>query len=482
AMWKNKVLAPLVKVGREKNLDVSAKVAGGGIHAQAEEPFLWAPFTTDYELYISCHWTCFNSDGSVYNHRAIDYGRVGHDTEIRAADAAHVLRVVESVPRDTNPDGFPYGNYVKLQHPNNYVTIYAHFLTDTIEVKEGDFVEAGDYLGLTDNTGWSTGPHLHFEVRDPDGVRVNPYGDPPSYPDEGGDGCGPGALWARCPPIPYPERHRDNDGDGYTAALGDCDDTNPGIHPGVPERCDGLDNDCDGITDRPWNLGLATDVGNECHRGTGVCRRDGTWECTPDGLATVCNSGIGTPSDERCDSLDNDCDGVTDEDWRRGLSTDLGIACSMLWPGCGGGVTYGEWACTPDGLTSVCNAPALEITSRPEVCNRIDDDCDGFTDNVTDEYLATNHSHCGACFNNCNWDWSCEDGACVSGRCSFDACIEYCDSTVCGTCTTNWTCRGSDAFWMCEYSCYNHIDTDYRITSVRYCLCEYGCEGCEISE
>lgn len=35
-MWKNKVLAPLVKVGREKNLDVSVKVAGGGVHAQAE--------------------------------------------------------------------------------------------------------------------------------------------------------------------------------------------------------------------------------------------------------------------------------------------------------------------------------------------------------------------------------------------------------------------------------------------------------------
>jgi hypothetical protein len=43
----------------------------------------------------------------------------------------------------------------------------------------------------------------------------------------------------------------DRDGDGYTIADGDCDDTNPMVHPGMPEICgDGLDNDCDGVADR----------------------------------------------------------------------------------------------------------------------------------------------------------------------------------------------------------------------------------------
>ncbi|MBI1267656.1 MAG: hypothetical protein GC193_09540 [Cryomorphaceae bacterium] len=41
----------------------------------------------------------------------------------------------------------------------------------------------------------------------------------------------------------------DNDGDGFTACNGDCDDNNPNIHPNAPELCNGLDNNCDGIID-----------------------------------------------------------------------------------------------------------------------------------------------------------------------------------------------------------------------------------------
>jgi hypothetical protein len=41
----------------------------------------------------------------------------------------------------------------------------------------------------------------------------------------------------------------DADGDGVRQCDNDCNDTNPAIHPGAPELCDGQDNDCDGIID-----------------------------------------------------------------------------------------------------------------------------------------------------------------------------------------------------------------------------------------
>jgi murein DD-endopeptidase MepM/ murein hydrolase activator NlpD len=56
-----------------------------------------------------------------------------------------------------------YGYNVMIQHDNGAVTVYGH--SSKLIVKEGQRVQAGDLLGLTGNTGFSTGPHLHFEIR-----------------------------------------------------------------------------------------------------------------------------------------------------------------------------------------------------------------------------------------------------------------------------------------------------------------------------
>lgn len=58
-----------------------------------------------------------------------------------------------------------YGNLVVLQHPNGMVTFYAHMLAGSMKVSLGDTVEQGQVIGLIGSTGRSTGPHLHFEVR-----------------------------------------------------------------------------------------------------------------------------------------------------------------------------------------------------------------------------------------------------------------------------------------------------------------------------
>jgi murein DD-endopeptidase MepM/ murein hydrolase activator NlpD len=56
-----------------------------------------------------------------------------------------------------------YGYNVMIQHDDGVVSVYGH--SSKLIVKEGQRVQAGDLLGLTGNTGFSTGPHLHFEIR-----------------------------------------------------------------------------------------------------------------------------------------------------------------------------------------------------------------------------------------------------------------------------------------------------------------------------
>ncbi len=56
-----------------------------------------------------------------------------------------------------------YGNYVEVKHSNNMITKYAHL--STVDVKKGDKVTQGQVIAKIGNTGRSTGPHLHFEIR-----------------------------------------------------------------------------------------------------------------------------------------------------------------------------------------------------------------------------------------------------------------------------------------------------------------------------
>ena len=64
-----------------------------------------------------------------------------------------------------------YGNYVKLRHDDNTVTIYAH--CSSLCVSEGETVSRGDKIAEVGSTGSSTGNHLHFEIRK-DNIRLDP--------------------------------------------------------------------------------------------------------------------------------------------------------------------------------------------------------------------------------------------------------------------------------------------------------------------
>ena len=67
------------------------------------------------------------------------------------------------VVRARNNDPGGYGKMIKLVHNYGFKTLYAHM--DDIYVKEGQVIQKGRVIGTTGNTGLSTGPHLHYEVK-----------------------------------------------------------------------------------------------------------------------------------------------------------------------------------------------------------------------------------------------------------------------------------------------------------------------------
>lgn len=109
----------------------------------------------------------------------------------------------------------------------------------------------------------------------------------------------------------------DLDGDGFAScSLGDgqpfdCDDENALIFPGAPESCGGRDTNCDGSVD----VGCACEPGavRDCPGSAGVC--GGGWQLCVGGVWTACEGGLAFRA-ERCDGLDDDCDGDVDEEVR----------------------------------------------------------------------------------------------------------------------------------------------------------------------
>ncbi len=227
----------------------------------------------------------------------------------------------------------------------------------------------------------------------------------------------------------------DADGDGHSVRAGDCDDADVTVYPGAQELCDGLDNDCDNSVDEePADAStFYADADADGYPGTAVsisaCE-------APEGFsaaATDCDDLDPSSSPEGmevCDGADNDCDGLTDEDDEDldadslqtfyidgdgdGYGTDaiLALACELpegfstvsgdcddndptAYPGLSwfpdlDGDGYGD----PDGKLLSCSAPAGYLTDghdcddddatiRPdadEVCDDIDNDCDGLID------------------------------------------------------------------------------------------------------
>jgi len=88
-----------------------------------------------------------------------------------AVDTGIVVEAVSGQP-NTYPAGpVSLGNYVTVDHQNGVYSRYGHL--DSVNVREGDVVGHGSVLGVSGNSGYSTGPHLHFALSF-DGTGVIP--------------------------------------------------------------------------------------------------------------------------------------------------------------------------------------------------------------------------------------------------------------------------------------------------------------------
>ncbi len=107
-------------------------------------------------------------------HNGVDLGGYYGAPIVAAADGKVIL--VRTIPgynatKGNNTGGSQYGNYLIIDHGGGISTVYAH--CKLLKVKVGQNVKAGQLVATCGSTGLSTGPHLHFEVRE-DGVPVNP--------------------------------------------------------------------------------------------------------------------------------------------------------------------------------------------------------------------------------------------------------------------------------------------------------------------
>ena len=113
------------------------------------------------------------SHGDVQNRFAIDF-RAAQGTPVFAARGGTVMQV-ESDFDKAGLDLEKYGgraNYVRILHDDGTMGLYAHLRTEGVLVRPGQRVRAGQKIGLSGNTGFTSGPHLHFAVQVNRGMRL----------------------------------------------------------------------------------------------------------------------------------------------------------------------------------------------------------------------------------------------------------------------------------------------------------------------
>jgi uncharacterized protein (TIGR03382 family) len=176
--------------------------------------------------------------------------------------------------------------------------------------------------------------------------------------------------------------------EGEAADALDCDDTNSAVFPGADELCNAQDDDCNGVLDDgagpvvSWYADTDGDTyGDPLNEAQGACGPDDTW-VTDDGDCDDQDPNVNPDAIELCNGLDDDCNAEIDE-----------VVPAQTWYADGDGDGFGDpqssvdAGCQPDeGFVSDASDcddsnPAVNPEGS-EVCNGIDDDCQGGIDHL----------------------------------------------------------------------------------------------------
>lgn len=189
--------------------------------------------------------------------------------------------------------------------------------------------------------------------------------------DKDGYGVGNGQLYCQ------------NPGVGFSINNNDCDDNNNLINPNAAEICDGIDNNCSGSIDEGLTSQIYyVDNDNDGYgdgNGQSFCQDPGNGYALLSGDCDDTDKWVNPDEVEVCDGIDNDCDGSVDE----GFNAQIYFVDA---DNDGFGVGNGQSFCQNPGngyslVGGDCDDTKNQINpSATEVCDGIDNDCDGSTD------------------------------------------------------------------------------------------------------
>jgi cysteine-rich repeat protein len=161
----------------------------------------------------------------------------------------------------------------------------------------------------------------------------------------------------------------DDDADGFNSSV-DCNDNNSEINPNATELCDGLDNNCDGFADNNLVALLNANQEGVCVNSTMTCLGASGWSSIYDSIVNY------EQTETLCDSLDNNCNGLTDENvttiYYADLDNDTYGSLLTSTEACSEPLGYVSVNTDCNDADSAINPSATEIAG-----NGIDENCDG---------------------------------------------------------------------------------------------------------